>query len=73
MKMLQSECGKSWLFNVQKEEDRLVAGLACFMSDCPEKVVVRWKEERLIIALPHRAIANPMPCRVLNARLALLI
>jgi hypothetical protein len=73
MKMLQSECGKAWLFNVVKEEERLVAGLACFVSDCPEQVVVRWKEQRLIVGLPHRAIGAPMPCRVLNARLALLV
>lgn len=72
MKMLSSDCGGVWLFNVKREEDQLVAGLACFVSNSPEQVIVQWRGERLILGLPHRAVSNPMPCRVLNARLALL-
>jgi|LakMenE18May11ns_1017448.scaffolds.fasta_scaffold8393399_2 hypothetical protein len=72
MKMLSSDCGSAWLFNVKREEDQLVAGLACFVSNSPEQVIVQWRGERLILGLPHRAVSNPMPCRVLNARLALL-
>jgi len=73
MKVVKSECEKAWLFNAKLEDGLIFAGLACFVSNCPARVVIPWKGEKLIIGLPHRAIGNPMPCRQVNARLTLLV
>lgn len=72
MKVIISDCGRGWFFNVKLHDDHLQAGLACFVSDCPTELALTMKGQKLIAALPHRAIHNPMPCRMVNARLTLL-
>lgn len=73
MKVVSSECNTAWFFNAVKRDDLLHVGLACFCSNAPAKVVVPWRNGKLIVGLPHRAIGNPMPCRMVNARLSLLV
>jgi hypothetical protein len=61
-----------WLFDVQKDDLWIKAGLACFLAGCPSSVVLQFKGKDIEASLPFKAINNGMPVRILNARLSLL-
>lgn len=71
MKLLTSECGKAWLFDVSIDDFALRAGLACFLPDCSPIVAFKIKEQKTQVIPPIKAIGSAVPLRVLNARLAL--
>lgn len=73
MKLLKSKCEKAWLFDVAKYKEEITAGLACFLPGCVDHVEVEITGETFRVAVPHRAIGSPVPVKVRNARLSLLI
>jgi len=73
MKLLKSKCEKVWLFDAAKYKEELIAGLACFLPGCGECFEVEVKGEMCRIGVPHRAVNSPVPVKVRNARLSLLI
>lgn len=70
--MIKSLCEKAWLFNVNQEDDLLVAGFACFCHGCPleVKMIINGKERAVMV--PSRAANGAVPLRMMNARLSLL-
>ena len=72
MKLIKSTCEKVWLFDVQRDNLRIKAGLACFLTGCPSSVFFKFKNEELEVSVPFKAINSGMPIRILNARLSLL-
>lgn len=73
MKLLKSKCEKAWLFDAAKYKEEITAGLACFLPGCVDHIEVEIKGELCRVAVPHRAIGSPVPVKVRNARLSLLI
>ena len=71
MKLVKSKCEKVWLFDVNKDDLFVKAGLACFLVNCPSSIVLNFGKEELEVALPFNAIGNGVPMRILNARLPL--
>lgn len=71
MKLLKSECGKAWLFDVTKDEYFLLAGFACFMPGCSSiaSFLIDGKTTKAIV--PAEVAISAVPLRMLNARLAL--
>jgi len=71
MKLLKSSCEKAWLFDAQVQNGFVVAGLACFLSDC-DAIIELVHKGRIIKALvPLKAVDSVVPVRVANARLAM--
>lgn len=73
MKLLKSRCGNAWLFDAAKHNDEITAGLACFLPGCAENIEVEVRGMLCRVIVPHRAINSPVPVKVSNARLSLLI
>lgn len=73
MKLVKSKCEKAWLFDAAKRNDEITAGLACFLPGCGESLEVEFHGEECRIVVPLRAVDSPVPVRVTNARLSLLI
>ena len=73
MKLLKSNCEKAWLFDVARYKEELTAGLACFLPECKEHVHLELNGTMYCVAVPHRAINSPVPVKVSNARLSLLV
>jgi len=73
MKLVKSECGKAWLFDVAERDGWVTAGLACFLPACSEKIVLDIKGTHSEVFVPEKVIDSPVPVKVVNARLSLLI
>jgi hypothetical protein len=73
MKLLKSNCGKVWLFDCAFEDGMLNVGLACFLPGSPAICEIDAKTKVLAIELPAKAVEKPMPTRIVNARLPLLL
>lgn len=71
MKLLKSECGKAWLFDVVKEDYFLVAGFSCFLPGCDPIIAFAIGGKIVSAITPNRATTSIVPVRILNARLAL--
>jgi hypothetical protein len=71
MKLLKSKCEKVWLFDANKEEFFIRAGLACFLSDCPSSAIFKIEDEEYVAILPFKVAGSATPARILNARLPL--
>lgn len=73
MKLVKSKCEKAWLFDTTKRNDEIAAGLACFLPGCGESIEVELRGEECRVVVPLRAVNSPVPVKVTNARLSLLI
>jgi hypothetical protein len=73
MKLVKSKCEKAWLFNTAKRSDEIIAGLACFLPGCEESVQVEMGGKEWHAMVPAKAVNSPVPVKVTNARLSLLI
>lgn len=73
MKLLKSKCEKAWLFDTTRYKDEFVAGLACFLPGCEGWIEVEVKEKMYRLRVPKSAAHSPVPVKVSNARLSLLI
>lgn len=73
MKLLKSKCEKVWLFDAAKYDEEITAGLACFLPWCADFVEIEIKSAFYQVAVPRKAIQSPVPVKVRNARLSLLI
>ena len=73
MKLLRSECERAWFFNAKVSNGFLVAGLACFLPGCKETIVVQHKDQRWTVEVPYRTLRSPVPMKISNARLAMII
>jgi hypothetical protein len=73
MKLVKSKCEKAWLFNTAKRSDEIIAGLACFLPGCEESVELEIAGRSWYAMVPSRAVNSPVPMKVTNARLSLLI
>ena len=71
-KLMKSICKRAWLFNVQQEDDLLVAGFACFVHGCPMEVEMVIDGRQRKVMIPARAVNGSVPLRMMNARLSLL-
>lgn len=72
MKLIKSKCEKVWLFDAQKDDLFIRAGLACFLSQCPSYVTFNIEGEEIDIFVPFKAINSGIPMRITNARLSML-
>jgi hypothetical protein len=71
MKLLKSTCEKIWLFDCQIKEDRIEAGLACFLPHSPSHGIFVTKGKEYKAQLSSRAVDKPSAVRIINARLPL--
>lgn len=71
MKVVKSKCENVWLFDVEKGDSFVKAGLACFMRGCDSTTTLVMANEEITVSLPFRAIGSAIPTRVVNARLPL--
>jgi hypothetical protein len=71
VKLLKSNCGKVWLFDVEVDEISIRAGLACFLTECPSFALFSYKGKDIEACLPLKAINSGVPLRISNARLFL--
>lgn len=72
MKLVKSECGKAWLFDVRKEDNTVSVGFACFLPQCGMRLSIDFEGNCVEVLTPSRAINVPMPIRIINARLSVL-
>lgn len=72
MKAVASQCEKVWLFDVKKEDDFVLAGLACFAPYCASEVELELQGEKRTMLVPPKAVNSLLPLRIVNARLSLL-
>lgn len=71
MKLLKSDCGKVWLFDVEVDDISIRVGLACFLSQAPAFAAFSYKGKQIEACLPLKAINSGVPLRIANARLFL--
>lgn len=71
-RVLSSICGRAWLFDVDIEEKRIKAGLACVLPGSGITVDFDVDESVLTAAIPRKAAHSPCATKIINARLALL-
>lgn len=72
MKLLKSQCGKAWLFDVRRDDDMLFVGFACFLAQCPMQVKMVVDDKFWHVLLPVKAVESPVPTRMVGARLSLV-
>ncbi len=72
MKVLKSACEKTWLFDTKRDDDFLVAGLACFAPGCNSEVEIEVDGQKRLVITPPKVVNSPLPLRMVNARLSLL-
>jgi len=71
MKVVKSKCANVWLFDVERGDLFIKAGLACFMRGCDSTATLTMENEEITVSLPFKAIGSVIPTRVVNARLPL--
>ena len=71
-RFLGSTCGRAWLFDVDVEEKRIKAGLACVLPGSGITVDFEANGGVLPAAIPREAAHSPCATKIMNARLTLL-
>jgi hypothetical protein len=73
MKLLTSQCGKAWLFNVTMGKEIVEAGLACFLPGCADRISIEAKGKQWEVEVPYRIVRSPVPTKISNARLSVIL